>query len=92
MNHRLKHLNIKIYGQVQGVFFRHSARKKALELGLVGFARNQPDGSVLIGVQGEESALDAFVKWCEKGSEYSRVERVETHEDKIENFRGFEII
>lgn len=42
----MKHLNMKIYGRVRGVFFRSSARKRAILLGISGFARNDPDGTV----------------------------------------------
>ncbi|MBI2506744.1 MAG: acylphosphatase [Candidatus Colwellbacteria bacterium] len=38
-----RHLNIRVFGQVQGVFFRDSTRRKAEELGIKGFARNEPD-------------------------------------------------
>ncbi len=88
----MKHLNIKIYGQVQGVFFRHSAREKARELKVSGFARNEPDGAVYIEVEGEEENLEAFLAWCRKGPPSASVEKVE-HEwsDELKHFRGFEI-
>ena len=68
---------IRIFGHVQGVYFRASARDQARRLGLAGFARNEPDGSVFIEVEGDEPALARFVDWCHHGPPGARVERVE---------------
>lgn len=81
-----KHLNIKIYGRVQGVFFRISAKEKAESLGIVGFARNEPDGSVYIETEGQEDDLEEFIKWCQKGPEAAHVEKVETYKGPLKNF------
>lgn len=62
----VEHVKIKISGKVQGVFFRASAKEQADALGVVGFAQNQPDGSLYIEAEGEEEALDKFVNWCKK--------------------------
>ena len=43
-----KHLNIKIYGRVQMVGFRYSAKEMADQLDIKGFAQNSPDGAVYI--------------------------------------------
>lgn len=72
-----KQLRMKIYGRVQGVFFRSSARQKARELGLKGFARNCEDGCVEIVAEGEQSALTKFKDWCTEGPDAARVEKVE---------------
>ncbi|MFH1523125.1 MAG: acylphosphatase [Patescibacteria group bacterium] len=85
----MKHLNIKIYGQVQGVFFRDSARKKAEEIGIFGFIRNEPDGSVYIEAEGEEEKLKELLDWCKKGSELAEVKKVETKEVAIKNYDCF---
>ena len=76
----MKHLNIKIHGQVQGVFFRATAQEKADALGIKVFAENQPDGSVYIEAEGEEENLNEFVKWCRQGPSFARVEKVEVTE------------
>jgi len=89
----IKHLNIKIYGLVQGVFFRHSARLKALEFKLVGFIKNQPDGSVYLEVEGDENNLKYFLSWCYQGPSSARVNKVESEfTDKIKGYHNFEII
>lgn len=74
----LKRAEIKIFGQVQGVFFRQQSREKATELGLTGFVRNEPDDSVYAEAEGEEETLHEFIKWCESGPEHARVSKVET--------------
>lgn len=69
----MKHLDIKIYGQVQGVFFRYSAKEKADELKISGFARNEPDSAVYIEAEGEESRLNKFLEWCRQGPETAKI-------------------
>lgn len=85
-----RHLSIRVYGRVQGVFFRRSAREEALRLGLSGFARNEPDGTVQIEVEGEAAALDRFLAWCNVGPPAARIERVESAEGEIVGYAGFE--
>ena len=86
--HRYK---ITVTGKVQGVFFRDTARQVATRLGLRGFARNEPDGSVYIEVEGEELALQEFLKWCPEGSQYAEVQSVIHSEDEAIGHHGFEI-
>lgn len=52
---------IFVRGRVQGVGFRWWTRARALELGLVGHARNLPDGRVEVQAQGERSAIEALI-------------------------------
>ncbi len=78
-----------VTGRVQGVFYRASARERALELGVVGYARNQPDGSVEVLASGSDAALDALQRWLQQGPPAARVERV-TREDQAEqSLHGF---
>ncbi len=88
----MKHLDIKVYGKVQGVFYRLSAQREAEKLGLNGFVRNAEDGSVEISAEGEESSLQELLAWCRKGSMMSKVTKVDYNEsDKLENYDKFEI-
>jgi len=68
---------LRIYGKVQGVFFRKYAQMTAQSLGLGGFVRNEMDGSVYAEVEGPPEAVENFVKWAHRGSPAARVERVE---------------
>ncbi len=80
----MKSLRIKIYGKVQGVFFRAYTQEKAQKLNLTGWAKNEPDGTVLIEAQGEKEALEKFLKWCRQGSPHSQVEEIETEWQEAE--------
>jgi acylphosphatase len=67
---------IRVFGHVQGVFFRRSVQEEALRLGLSGFARNEPDGSVTIEVEGDPHGIDALIAWSHHGPPAARVDRV----------------
>jgi acylphosphatase len=87
----MKRLSIRIFGKVQGVFFRHSAKKEAERLGIRGLVRNEPDGSVYLEVEGEEGALAQFVAWCKVGPRQAEVSKIETQEKPVVGFRDFNI-
>ena len=72
-----KHLEIKISGRVQGVFFRQGIKDKAEELGLTGWVRNEPDGSVRVAAEGPEENLQKLIEWCRKGTELARIDKIE---------------
>lgn len=85
------HCKLRVRGKVQGVWFRDSTRKKALELGVAGFVKNEPDGSVYIEAEGEEAAVEQLAAWCARGPELARVTSVERSEGVLENMKGFRI-
>lgn len=84
-----KHLNIKIFGRVQGVFFRDSAQREAKKLGIKGFARNEDNGTVYIEAEGEWEVLEKFLEWCNNGPFFAKVERVEKTEGELKKFSEF---
>ena len=81
---------IKVYGLVQGVFFRYTTRKVARKLGLSGYVKNMSDGSVLIEAEGPEDKLEELLTFSQKGPVNARVDRVE-HELETPQyvFKGF---
>jgi len=88
----LKRANITVYGQVQGVFYRSNTCQKARELNIVGWVRNEPDGSVKIIAEGEFDNLKRLIKWCHKGPRGAITEKVEVEwEEAKGEFRDFEI-
>ncbi|MEY8565136.1 acylphosphatase [Corynebacterium sp.] len=65
-----------VHGLVQGVGFRWATRSKALELGLVGFASNYPDGRVLVVAEGSGDATGALLDWLRSGDTPGHVDHV----------------
>lgn len=87
----MKHYKIKVYGRVQGVYFRVSTLQEASRLNLKGFVQNEADGSVYIEVEGMEEQLVTFLAWCKIGSPMSEVEKIDIEEAEIVDFNTFEI-
>lgn len=85
----MNHYNITIHGNVQGVFYRVSAQEKARELGLTGFVRNEPDGTVFIEAEGSKESLEQFLNWCEEGSNAAEVTRVDKLTGDVKNYEEF---
>ncbi len=83
---------IRVYGDVQGVGYRSWTARRAKRLGLTGFVRNEPDGSVLIIAEGEEEAISRLVEECKRGPLLARVERVDVEWQEYRGeFGDFEI-
>ena len=72
-----------VSGRVQGVFFRASTCEEAQRLGLRGWVRNLPNGSVEVLAEGETNKLDALKSFCRQGPPYARVDHLEVFE-KVE--------
>ena len=70
----MERVDITVTGRVQGVAFRWHTVRQAQSLGLVGWVRNQPDGSVRLVAEGERPALEAMVLWAGRGPDHARVE------------------
>ena len=70
-------VHIVVRGKVQGVWFRGSAQAFAAERRLAGWAKNCPDGTVEIHVEGDRARLDEFVEWCGQGPPSADVTGVE---------------
>ena len=73
----LKQLQLMVRGRVQGVYFRASTQREARRLGLSGWVRNRPDGSIEILAEGEEVAIRELYGWAQKGPSAARVDRVD---------------
>jgi acylphosphatase len=72
-----KAVDVRITGLVQGVSFRYYTRRRAEDLGVAGWVRNEADGSVTGHFEGPERAVDALVDWCGHGPAYADVEGVD---------------
>ncbi len=67
-----------ISGRVQGVFFRDATRRKALSLGLSGWARNLPDGRVEVLACGAPAVLAELEAWLWQGPPHAEVTDIES--------------
>ena len=85
----MKTQRLQIEGRVQGVWFRESMCREAERLGVAGWVRNRPDGSVEAVVQGPTKAVDRLVEWARTGPPLARVDRLELGETEG-RFSGFE--
>lgn len=72
----MKTQRLQIQGRVQGVWFRESMRQEAQRLGVTGWVRNRPDGSVEAVVQGSADAIDKMIKWARSGPPLAHVNHV----------------
>jgi acylphosphatase len=73
----MKRGHVIVRGRVQGVFFRAEARDRATSLGLGGWVRNNPDGTLEAVFEGEDERVDSIVEWCRRGPALAQVEDVE---------------
>lgn len=68
---------LRIEGRVQGVGYRDWMRREADRLGVHGWVRNRPDGSVQALVAGEEGAVRELLTACRRGPALARVDRID---------------
>ena len=85
-------LDLVIEGTVQGVGYRYSVKMKAESLGIRGSVKNLRDGSVIVTAQGDNDAMDNFVRWCYKGPPGAVVKNMEKAQGKTEEFSEFRIL
>lgn len=87
-----KTVHVQVIGRVQGVFFRDYTRREAERLGLSGWVKNMPDGSVEALLSGSTETVDAMLAWLHEGSPAARVQRVVVDEtDAPPHLSGFQI-
>lgn len=86
-----KHLNIRVSGKVQGVFYRASTKEIADQLGVKGFVRNESNGDVYIEAEAAEEKIKLFLEWCRVGPKRARVEDVSVTESDLLDFVLFEV-
>lgn len=81
----MKTYHITVKGRVQGVGFRYYTLQRAQSLGVKGWVKNRPDGSVEIMVSGQGQALNTFIDAIKEGPSFSRVESVDFIEEPVEH-------
>ena len=83
--------NVVVSGDVQGVFFRDSARREARRLGVSGWIRNRADGCVEAHFEGPADAVAELVRWCGEGPRHATVEDVRVSDVEPEGLDSFAI-
>jgi len=78
-------------GHVQGVFFRDRTRREAARLGVTGWVRNCPDGTVEAHLEGPAEAVGKLVRWCRDGPRHATVYELRVSDATPEGFARFEI-
>ncbi|PIN81736.1 acylphosphatase [Candidatus Woesearchaeota archaeon CG10_big_fil_rev_8_21_14_0_10_30_7] len=83
---------LKIYGIVQGVFFREFVKVLADKLKIKGYVKNLPDKTVEVVAEGEDGDLRTLLKACHEGPKRAFVEKVDVyHEEASNEFTSFRI-
>jgi acylphosphatase len=82
---------VRVWGSVQGVFFRATCAREASQRGVAGWVHNLPDGSVEAVFEGEAPAVEAMTAWCRRGPDGARVDGVESSDEPPESLVGFRI-
>ena len=78
-------------GNVQGVFFRDTTRRRAESLGVAGSAVNRSDGAVEVVVEGEPDAVESMVRFVREGPGRAEVSDVDVTEEEPEGLSGFDV-
>ena len=82
---------VVVHGRVQGVFFRDSTRRLALELSVSGWVRNTWEGTVEAVFEGPPEAVERLVEFSRHGPPGAAVERVEVFDEDEEGVAGFAV-
>ena len=80
-----------VTGRVQGVGFRYFCQEQAKRFGLVGYARNRPDGSVETEAEGDDAALEQFAQAIARGPRAASVSNVTREERELKQEQGFRV-
>jgi acylphosphatase len=84
-------VRVRIRGLVHGVSFRSSMARMAGDLGVRGWVRNLPDGSVEAFLEGDERNVKKVLDWARSGPPRARVDRLEVETAVPRNHRDFRI-
>lgn len=87
----MKAIQARVTGRVQGVSFRWYAQERARSLGVSGWVRNEPDGSVLLHAEGDDEAVDSLVAWCRQGPSMAKVSNVAVRQATPSGATSFDI-
>ncbi len=84
-------VHMVVHGRVQGVFYRANTQAEARHLGVKGWVRNCPDGTVEVHAEGDESRVQQLVDWCRKGPPHAHVTHLEVQPAEPKGLHTFEV-
>ncbi|MEA2216668.1 MAG: bifunctional non-ous end joining protein LigD [Solirubrobacteraceae bacterium] len=84
-------VRVSVAGGVQGVGFREAARRRAGKLGVLGWVRNEDDGTVAVHAEGPEEAVAAFLEFLGTGPRGAAVERLSSDDAPVEGHEQFAV-
>ncbi|PSH00596.1 MAG: acylphosphatase [Nanohaloarchaea archaeon SW_7_46_7] len=87
----MKQVHLVISGNVQGVGFRASMRRRARNNDVTGWVKNLENGKVEAVLEGEEDNVAKIMEWARKGPNVANVENIELEEKQPEYIETFEI-
>ena len=81
-----------VSGRVQGVFYRLETQNAANRIGVNGWVRNLPDGTVEAVFEGEKQKVKDIIAWCQDGPPHARVDQVKVdYQDCTGEFSDFQV-
>ena len=82
---------VVVHGQVQGVFFRETMRRRAYRAAVRGWVRNNPDGTVEAWLEGDPDDVEVMVHFAGIGPSGAHVDHVDVEDVEPEGLRSFEV-
>jgi len=91
MTRDLQQIHAIVEGRVQGVSYRYFTQQAAHQIGVKGWVRNLPDGTVEVLAQGTDAQLDQFLNFLREGSPAAAVQEIDVEwqpcDDHFDLFR-----
>ena len=87
-----KSFRLYITGTVQGIFFRIFVKENAERYNVKGFVRNLEDGRIEIFLEGNSEDVNKMIELCKKGPKHAQIKKVETKEEKFQDFKTFKVL
>lgn len=87
----MKTIHITVHGRVQGVGFRWYTVQTANRMGVTGWVRNRPDGTVEVEATAAKNTLEVFTNALRNGPTMSRVTQVQVKASEYQPHTSFEV-
>jgi acylphosphatase len=82
---------VLISGRVQGVLFRDTCRRLAVQNGVAGWVRNLPDGRVEAVFEGQDGDVRRMVDWAHGGPGLAEVNDIAVQSEPPEGLTAFQV-